>query len=413
MAINFNIVQKPKEEDEEEKDELLDEDELELEEDDNSSSNNKGMDPKKKLYRLMGIIVVVFIVFLLIIFVASLASNGSRSYSYSDIEKVMKNAAISYFKDNPDLLPEEEGDVIEIDSSNLTAAEKMKDLSEYLKEGDACSGTVQVEKTASGYLYTPYLNCGDNYSTVELANKILENEEIVTSGYGLYSTKAGHVFRGENVNNYVQLDKALWRIVKITSNNNIMLISADVVGSSTSWDNRYNPDKKYESGINIYANSRVRESLDKIYANPEERRNELILSNKDKKKLVSFNLCTGKRLINNDTKDNSVECSEVLKDQEYGLLTLSDFMYASVDENCKIASDRSCKNYNYLVIRKDWWLVTANAADTSTVYKVSGNGVVKGEDGCYYAYIRPVIYLNSKTLYKSGNGTLEKPYKVR
>ena len=361
----------------------------------------------------MGIVIAIFIGFMILILILSAISNGNKKYSYTEIEKVLKNAAIDYFKDNKDSLPVEEGDITEIDSANLTAGEYMKDLSEYLKEGDTCTGSVQVEKTSSGYLYTPYLDCGEKYTTVELANKILNTEEVVTSGYGLYSIKSGHVFRGENVNNYVQLDKSLWRIVKITSNNNVVLISEEGAGYTKPWDNRYNPDRLYESGINNYANSRIKDYLDKVLNNPEEKDGELILSKKDKKKLVSFNICTGKRDNNSESKDNSEECAEVLKDQKIGLLTLSDYMYASTDENCKSASTKSCKNYNYLTSKNDWWLVTGNKADSSTVYQVTSNGAASVVNAGNYGYVRPVIYLNEKTLYKSGKSTLEKPYKIR
>ena len=406
MGINFNVVQKPKKKD----DDLLDEDELDLEED--TKSKSKGLDPKKRMIRFMGIIVVIFIIFIIILLVVSSSSNKNKSYSYSEVEKIMKNAAISYFKDNPDSLPSEEEDIVEIDASNLVAGEYMSDLSEYISE-EACSGTVQVEKTSSGYLYTPYLSCGDSYTTIELANKILENEEIVTEGYGLYSTKYGHIYRGENLNNYVQLDKSLWRIVKITSNNNIVLINEAGATYSKPWDNRYNTDDKYESGINTYSNSRIKDSLDKIYNNPLEKDGDLLLSKKDKKRLVSFNLCVGKRVSNSESMDNSVECSEVVKDQYIGLLTLSDYMYASLDPNCKNASTKSCKNYNYLFVKNDWWLVTANKESSSGVYQVSSNGAITSVNASNYGFVRPVIYLNANVLYKSGNGSLEKPYKVR
>ena len=81
----------------------------------------------------------------------------------------------------------------------------MKDLSEYL--GDtACGGAVQVQKSGSEYLYTPYLNCGENYATVELYKKVLSDNSIVTSGYGLYNMDYAKVFRGEDVNNFVKLE---------------------------------------------------------------------------------------------------------------------------------------------------------------------------------------------------------------
>ena len=45
--------------------------------------------------------------------------------------------------------------------------------------------------------------------------------------------------------------------------------------------------------------------------------------------------------------------------------------------------------------------------------EISSKGFVSSSTAGSYGDVRPVIYLNSKVLYKSGNGTLEKPYKVR
>ena len=103
----------------------------------------------------------------------------------------------------------------------------MKPLAEYVGEDKTCSGVVQVEKSGTNYLYVPYLNCGDDYVTLELYRKVLANETIVTSGYGLYQTNGSYVFRGEVVNNFVKLGESMWRIVKITSNNTMYLIARD------------------------------------------------------------------------------------------------------------------------------------------------------------------------------------------
>ena len=113
-------------------------------------------------------------------------------------------------------------------------------------------------------------------------------------------------------------------------------------------------------------------------------------------------------------QDNTEECAVTLKNQKYGLLTLSDFISASVDPTCKSASTKSCRNYNYLVNKKfDWWLVTACNEGSSKVFQVRRTGSVSVEDASSYGIVRPVILMNSKVLYKSGNGTLEKPYKIR
>ena len=325
----------------------------------------------------------------------------------------MKKAAISYFKDHPESLPLEEESIVEIDASNLIAEERMEDFSFYMNDGDTCKGSVQVEKTSADYLYTPYLTCGDNYITIELSKKVVSDNNVVTNGYGLYSIRGGYAFRGEIVNNYVKLGEYLWRIVKITSNNNVVLISNEGVPYTQSWDNRYNQEQLYESGINQYSASRIREYLDKIYKNPSAKDNEDILTGSARARIVSYNVCTGKRTPNSESKDNSEECSEVLRNQKMGLLTLSDYLYASIDPNCKSASTKSCKNYNYLTMKEDWWLITANKEDSSSVFSVTRNGNVIAETASNYAIVRPVIYLNSNVLYKSGKGTLEKPYVVR
>ena len=374
------------------------------------SGNNDFL--KKRMVRFMLIVIFVMVFLLLVLYILSISTK--HNYTYREVETIMKEAAVDYFKEYPEHLPLEEGSIVEIDSSNLASAGKMKPLPEYVGEDKTCSGVVQVEKSGSNYLYVPYLNCGDDYVTIELYRKVLANETIVTSGYGLYQANGSYVFRGEIVNNYVKLGESLWRIVKITSDNTMYLISNEGVHFSQPWDDRYNEERLYESGMNGYSASRVKEYLDKIYDNPVKDDGEKLLSKKDKTRILAYSLCTAKRSPKSEKNDNTEECAETLKNQKYGLLTLSDYLYASVDPNCKSASTKSCKNYNYLVNKESsWWLVTANNENTSTVFQVGRNGAVTAETASNYAVVRPVILLNSKILYKKGEGTLEKPYTVR
>lgn len=410
MNTNFNMVKKPK------KDEDLDFEDEEVEEieDDSYSetkSNNNNESLRNRMFLLMGIILGGMILLLVILYVASLFSN--KTYEYKDIENIMTKAAKEYFADNKNYLPTEDGNTVEVDVSNLVAGNYMKNLSEYTKEGVTCSGTVQVTYSSKEYLYTPYLNCGDQYLTTEFYSKVLSDESVVSSGYGLYSNNGSYVYRGENVNNYVKLDNSLWRIVKINSNNNVVLINAEGLEYTQPWDDRYNQNKLYAAGINTYSASRVKEFLDRIYTKPEKKSGEDILSNSDKAKLVSYTLCTGKKAGTSSDFTNSEECQEHLANQKMGLLTASDYVYASIDPNCSNITSKSCQNYNYLAIDDDWWLVTANSADNSSAYRVDRTGVIKADSASNYAIIRPVIYLNSNVLYKSGNGTEKHPYKVR
>ncbi len=409
MGINFNIVKKPKTE--EDDGEELEEETIEGEE----SKPSNGYDPKKKMLRFMAIIMGGLIVLLIILFVVSSLGKGSSStYTYTEIENILEEASKEYYKDNPSYLPIDESDIVEVGSSTLVEAGKMEDLSNYpTKDGTVCTGSVKVIYEDDEYLYTPIINCGDKYSTVALTTKILDSSKLVTTGDGLYARSGEYVFRGENVNNYVKLDKSLWRIVKITSNDELVLINQDGIGYTTVWDDRYNEQQQYDAGINNYSVSRIKDYLNVAYKTPDEDENELIISKKDKARMVAYNVCVGKRVSTSEDKKNTEECKQTLKNQKYGLLTLSDYMYASVDPNCKSSESKSCGNYNYLVINDDWWLATANSADTYGVYQVRSGGSISIEDAADNALTRPVIHLNSSVLYKSGKGTAEKPYKVR
>lgn len=408
MNTNFNLVKKPKKEDEE----IDEEEDIELDEDDDSSKkSSNSSDMKRRMLLIMGVIVAGTIILLLVLYIASLFMN--HEYSYDDMEEVMKEAAISYFQDYPEYLPKNNGDIVQVDVANLVAAEKMKDLSTYRSDEVACTGNVQVENVDGEYLYIPYLNCGDAYNTISFGEKILADNPTTTSGDGLYSNGGSSVFRGESIHNYVKLDNSLWRIVKVNSDKSIVLIHATGLEYYKPWDDRYNEEKLYESGINTYNVSRMKDYLQKIYAKPDKDEGEDILSDSDKGKITSYDLCAGKRSADSETKNNREECSQKVKDQKLGLLTLSDYLYASLDSTCKSANTKSCTNYNYLVMDDEWWLLTANTEDTSTVYKVDRNGIVKADIASTYSKVRPVITLNSRTMYANGKGTESDPYEIK
>ena len=364
---------------------------------------------RKKMIKMMVIITIGVVALLVILLLCSLLLN--QDHSYRDIENILKDAAISYFDQNKESLPSTESQLVEIESSILIQNGNMKDLSEYTKEGVVCTGKVVVQKSGDEYLYTPYLDCGENYSTQELYQVITDASNIVQTGYGLYAYNNSYVYRGETVNNYVELENGLWRIVKVTSDNNVVLIKEEPIGMSYPWDDRYNSNVGYNLGINNYSNSRIKEYLESYYDGDEE---EKILSADDKSKIVSYNVCTGKRTEADSTNDNSIECQSAENTQKLGLLTVSDYINASMDSNCTTATSRACQNYNYLAIDTSWWLGTAvNEETNSEVFMVNSNGTVESTSASNYAYIRPVVYLNSRVLYASGKGTEENPYKIR
>ena len=365
-------------------------------------------DQLKKIIKVVGIIIIVLIVFILII---SLFTK--KNYTYDDVEKVMENACKDYFKDYANYLPKEENDTRNVPVNNLIEGKYMKDLSYYLPDS-TCTGRVTVEKLSSDYDYRAYLNCGDSYETIELYKRITKEDNLVTSGYGLYSLYGNYVFRGEDVNNYIEFANDTWRVVKVTSDGNVVLIyDGRISSTSTSWDDRYNQVKEYNIGINNFATSRVKENLAKLYNNKFDEELKLF-SETDKAKLTQFDLCVGKRSQKDTTNNNSIECSEKAVSQDIGLLTVSEYMQASLDTNCKTTVSENCQNYNYLNTEDFvWWLATADKGNTYDAYYFEPTYGVQVKHASSSGYLRPVVYLKSNVFYKSGNGSKEKPYKIK
>lgn len=394
-----NMVKKPK------KVETFEDEDDDLEEETSSKGSD---DAKKKLFKMMAIICGVLVGFLLIIYIASLLMQ--KEYTYSDLENIMKEAAVGYFGAHSEYLPTEEGKVVQLNAESLVYEERMKPFSEY---GVTCNGYVHVEKVGNEYVYTPYLDCGENYATVELYKKVLSDNSVVTSGYGLYSMNNAKVFRGEDVNNYVKLENSLWRIVKVNSDNTLMLIHNEGLHYNQAWDDRYNEAKLYNIGNNQYSTSRIKEYLNRIFTNPNEEDLEVILSDHDKARVTSYTLCVGKRMPTSIKNNNSEECAVTSKNTKFGLLTLSDYLNASVDPNCKNSTNKSCLNYNYLVIDSSWWLATANKENTYSAFMVNDSGAVEVANASQYNKVRPVISLSERALFDKGTGTLEDPYTIR
>ncbi len=363
---------------------------------------------RKELLKVVGIISGILILIFLLILIGTVIIG--RNYTYDQIEQVLKNAAIKYYQVQDVLLPSNEGEKSEVDATTLASDDYklMKPLSK-LKKNVSCTGKVVVEKVNNEYIYTPYLDCGNSYKTEELYKAVTSKNKTVTSGNGLYEMNGEHVFRGDKVNNYVKLSKGLFRIVKITSDNKILLIPEFEEYYSDVWDDRYNADMGYSSGINLYRPSRMRDMLASIYA--DKLKDFSLLSDNDRQKLTTFSFCIGKRSAEEENNTGAVECADSLDNQMIGLLTASDYINASIDVNCKNTVSKSCQNYNYLKVKNTaWWLGTAPSFDTNDVYYVNENGYLLYSNASSLNIIRPTVMLNNNVMIRSGKGTESDPF---
>lgn len=358
---------------------------------------------------LKKIILISLLVIVLIIIIIILVSVFKKTIlTYSELEDKMQSAAIDYYESNKDKLPND-GSTITISYDTLEEDERLKSIDSYLEKGNTCSGRVVIRNTNDNYSYTPFLDCGDDYKTIELYNKILNDNELVTEGNGLYQQGDSKIFRGENLDNFVSIGDNLWRIVKIDSDNSVKLILYSK-GARSTWDDRYNSEKGASYGKNTYSISRLKEQLDELYDS------ETFISSEIKSKLVDKPLCIGKRSIDSTTNDGSLECSEIIEDQYLGSLTLSEYITASLDPKCQSVNNRECQNYNYLIeydARNPWWLITAVSENTYQAYYVSNYGSIEDVNCSVTAHIRPTLYLSMETIYSSGEGTEEDPYIIK
>lgn len=354
----------------------------------------------KKQKTLVKGILLFFAVCIVLVIVIGFIKN--RKLSYSEIEQKLVSAAESYYSDHKDLLPQQNGGSASVDSLTLIENEYMKEFEKYNKDVVACSATVTVTNNNGYNLYLPDLKC-EGFKTTSLYNKIMEDQPIVTEQSGLYDIDGEYVFRGEFPNNYVEFADKMWRILRLTSGNEIRLISVDSYQEKP-WDNRYNVNAKYSAGITKFEISRMKDRLAEIY---EENFDDDV-----RPYITSKQLCIGNRNKKETKNDGSIECA-TLTEETYpiGMLQVNEYVLASVDENCKLQTDTACINYNYLrKLDGSFWTITPSNENDYEVYYASG--AIRTSVASEYRPIRITLNIDGNIVYKSGKGTLEDPYVI-
>lgn len=359
----------------------------------------------EKLIKIIIITTAVFVVLLILLFLVASCSNVTPKLDDFDLK--MANAAKKYYESHTDELPSEDKDTKTITLSKMIENGMISDPS---TEETTCTGDVTVTNNNGNYLYTPTFNCGDDIKTTFLVDKIID-EQIVTEGHGLYQMGNEYVYRGETLNNYLELDGGIYRILRIKEDGTIRVIQtkANILLEGVTWDNRYNESRKASEGNNdFYINSissRIKESLENAY------KNDTIISPTLKPYLTTHEICYGKRSAADSSKDGSTECSIKLAGAPVSTIALYEYLAVSIDSNCNNALDQSCKNYNYLAnIQSSYWTVTADAESTHKAFRINR---VPSTSTCNNA-IKVILTFNldEKLVYKSGDGTSANPFKV-
>ena len=365
-----------------------------------------------KILIFIGVLIIFIIIFSLLFG----RGRAKKATTYFDLEDRMLAATKKYVNDNPKLLPKSEDETNKINSDTLINAEYLEPMVSIDDENVKCKGYSQLIYKNKKILIIPYLQCGKYYETKTIADHIISNESIVSSGDGLYQYNDSYVYRGENPKNYLQLGNRMYRIVEVNKNGEVKLITNEIIDAYFTWDNRYNISENKSYGINDYSKSRLKEKLNYIIDNnsfTDEEAEIKYFSEQEVTKMIPHDICVGKRPLKYGAIDYNNECQVLEKDQRLSLIVVSDYARASVDPNCKSIFDRSCINYNYFSkIDGVFRTVTAVSDNSYEVFYIdSGHADFARASNTFRTNI--VIYIDKLSLYSNGDGSYQTPYIVR
>ncbi len=211
-----------------------------------------------------------------------------------------------------------------------------------------------------------------------LAQAIINVNPLAQSGDGLYKDPDGYFFKGNIENNYVSFNNIEFRIMGMTNNNELILVSEDNV-SSFMWGN----DLNYEDGnINNWL-----DKTDKEHSG------------------VFYNLLPidGKYLLDQNYTVSQLDGNELTDTDESGsgLVTL-----LSAEDYIKAGGDNS-----YINNETYYWLMGVDE-DGNNLY-VDEDGKIDA-DTTYGSYgVRAVITLEKDVILLRGKGEEDNPYIIQ
>ena len=232
---------------------------------------------------------------------------------------------------------------------------------------------------------------------VRLIDVLTDSNKIVTSGNGLYKLNDDeYVYRGTSVNNFINFGGKIWRIIGVY--NGVVKIADVTNAESRAWDVT-NSQEWPSSTLNYYLNNAYFGNLLK---------HELI--QKTPWYIGRVNTSVSLETIGNIEKSAS-------HNDYVGLLSVSDYVYASPSATCHaspFAASNNC-NTSYLAAYTTW-LINATPSSTSTTnayYFKANQGFVSTPASTQINFI-PVVYLNGSIEINGdvGDGSSGTPYTV-
>ena len=243
-----------------------------------------------------------------------------------------------------------------------------------------------LQKVFNYYSFFFILGCiiiyGGTFIKLYLVNekelKVLEKttvlaEQVVNNNYdSLKKVNKNYYFTGNVNNNYISYSNLIWRIVKITEDNSMMLVSDDAIGTLA-----------YGDISTLYDSSNLIQWL-----NDDNKFSKIL--NKKEEFLKLTNTC-----IDNINDIKNITCNSVNSDLYVGLLSLEDYL--------NTGGNTSFINNNY-------YSYLANKNNEDNIWYINSNGSINYSDGSDILGVKATITLNPNINIINGNGTKEEPY---
>ncbi|MBR3161795.1 MAG: hypothetical protein IKF19_03600 [Bacilli bacterium] len=219
----------------------------------------------------------------------------------------------------------------------------------------------------------------DSKKTLEKENTTLARN-IISANVGSANFKrinGVYYFQKDAKANYLMYSNILWRVIKVTKDNNIVLISDDTITNLA-----FGKNKKYS---NSYLMKWLNKDSDKYTGIMENNLNNM------NNYLVKTEAC-----VDNVTNIKKVTCKNINKKNYLSLLYITDYINTGA-ENSFINNNK----YTYLANNKN-----------DKVWYIDEDGKLSSNSGEEIYGVKPVITLKKNIKAVSGDGTEASPYVI-
>ncbi len=241
----------------------------------------------------------------------------------------------------------------------------------------------------------------DNSLTKLGSDAGVENEGLIKSSDDI---GVSYFFRGNISNNYVSINDALWRIVRINGDGTVRLVLNDVIKNVSNYYNTGELVTDYkESNIYSYLDTWFQENLRGYTANVANTRfcNDTSINNEGIYSSYA-------RIITN--KIPTFNCLSNSFTSKIGILSIDEVVMAGAYPD---GSNTHYYLYNNEITDSWFTMSGAKGSDTTiNLFMIDTSGKIKSDvAGSAYHSVRPVINLIKNTQV-TGDGTIDNPYQI-